>query len=505
MLHTALQKKIDSKWDACWPMNSLRPLAILDLTSYLFFLKKLDEENLIDGTLFKSHNDNFISSKNVDELRWNKFKNLNGPDLHDLFIKKNGVLDLMAIYGQTDFPCSIFLKGPLLLKPTATLLAACIDIIKIIETADADSKPNIFEYLLNKAEITGQNGQIFLPPNIISLMVSLLRPGANDIIWDPCAGNGCLLVESADYITGKKFITDRNIQNISDSQRFTGVESDPINLRIGAMNMILHGMHAPGLEISDASASTHINELVQPVLILSNLFFAATEDKMTVEENILKTASTRKEITFLNLILKSLRSGGRAVVVIPEIILYSNRTGIKILRQQLIDNAKLEAVISVPGKNDSLFFGAIILIFSEATRSKTDKVWFYKNRTDWENINSRDGNNDYLEILNQWENREKETKKNKALESFYVTAATIKNNNYNLVFNEYKMLLKTQQLFEKTEEGETGEKNSFANRQSSFRNAQHKTAAKRKSYIKVVLILVTSLVACYLAYLASKR
>ena len=505
MLHTALQKDIDSKWDDCWPMNSLRPLAILDLTSYLFFLKKLDEENLIDESVFKSHSDNFNGSKNVDELRWRKFKNLDAQDLHELFTKKNGIADSIKIYGQTDFPYSNFLKGPLLLTPTATLLVACIDIIKIIEAEDADTKSGIFEYLLNKAEIIGQNGQIFLPANIISQMVSLLQPGANDIIWDPCAGNGCLLVKSADYITRKKFIAAPNIENILDSQRFAGVESDLINVRIGAMNMILHGMHTSELQTSDASMLMYIHRSTQPVLIISNLFFAATEDKMTVEENTLKTASTRKEITFLNLILKSLKPGGRAVVIIPDVILYSNRTGIKSLRQQIIDNCKLEAVISVPGKNDSHFSGGIIMIFSEASRSKTDKVWFYKSRTSGDNINSGDGNNDYLEILNQWENREKQIEKNEAHESFYVTAAAIKNNNYNLVFNEYKMLLKKQQLFEKIEEVGTEKKNSFANTGQSSRRNTRKKEVKRKSYIKVVLIVLTSLVVCYLAYLASKR
>jgi type I restriction enzyme M protein len=517
MLRGELQKDIDNKWDACWPMNSLRPLAILDLISYLFFLKKLEEEGLINETRFKSRDDNFIGLNEVDDIRWSKFKNMNAQDAHELFIKQNGILDLIKKYGETNFPYSIFLKGALLLNPTVTLLIVCIDILKIIDTEDDVTKANIFEYLLNKAEVTGQNGQIFLPGNIINLLVSLLQPGASDIIWDPSAGNGSLLVKSADYITNKKFIPAQNFKDVLDSYRYTGIESDLINLRIGAMNMILHGIHEPKLEATDVSDAIHNNQPAQPALILSNLFFAAVEDKMTVEENTLKAVSTRKEITFLNHIIKNLKPGRRAVVVIPEVILYSNRIEIKSLRQQLIDNCKLEAVISIPCKNDSIFSGATILIFSESIHGKTEKVWFYKKKTGKEDIkNSHDENifksaaqnfsehNGYLEILNQWKNREKETEKNKTDEIFYVTATVIKNNNYNLVFNEYKMLFKTQELFGKTEGASANKKNTITNarRQPLFPDAQKKPASKKRPFKRAVLIIVASIVVISLAYLA---
>ena len=279
--------------------------------------------------------------------------------------KKRDVPDLIKNYGHTNLQYSLFVKEPLLLTPTARLLANMVDIIKIMEAEDSDTRAAIFEYLLNKAEIAGQNGQVYAPDYVVKLIVAMMQPTPEDLIGDPSAGNGSFLVNSAMYIANKNSAAIPNFKNDFVADIYKGIESDLIQLRIGAMNMILHGIEDPKLEGLNVFSKANLSLREQPTLILSNLFFEGTEDKMTAKANTLQTETRRQEIRFLNLILKSLKSGGRAAVIIREIILYDNITEIKTIRQQIIDDHNLEAVISLPGKAGSLFSGACILIFTK--------------------------------------------------------------------------------------------------------------------------------------------
>ena len=393
MLTANLRADIDKKWEACWPINEIRPLVLLDLTSYLLFLKEIEEKQLLPVKLTDASSpDIFVRSKERDELSWSRFKDLDPHDMHTLFIKEKGIPDLIKNYSRTNLRYSLFLKEPLLLVPTPGLLSNIVDIIKIMETQDSSTSAAIFEYLLHKSEVTAQNGQVYAPGYVVKLMVALTQPTPEDIIGDPSAGNGSLLVNSALYIMNK-YSSIPNFKNDFTGHIYKGIESDLIQLRIGAMNMILHGIEDPKLDVLNVLSRANLSIRQQPSLILSNLFFEGHENKISATAETPQTDTRRQEILFLNLILKSLKHGGRAAVIIREILLYDNITEIKSIRQKIIDDFKLEAVISLPTTAGSLFSGACILTFSNhGATNTTDKVWLYKMEAGKEVINKRDEN-----------------------------------------------------------------------------------------------------------------
>jgi len=448
MLTAALRNEIDKKWRACWPMSEAKPLVLLDLLTWLLLFKIVEERQLITENSTKSSGDNFIYTKE-NELRWSNFKNLDAQSRYKLFTKENGLLDFMKNYGAENLLYSAIIKEPLLLIPTPGLLANAVDIIKTMEAEDVVTRAAIYEYLLNKIEIIAQNGQVYAPDYIVKLSVALMEPDAEDVIWDPLAGNCSFLVNSAMYVAMAANKTD------VVEERYKGFDSDIIQLRIGAVNMMLHGIEDPKLEVSKAFQINNISLSDHPTLILSNLIFKGYDNNTNVG---VKTDVTRsREIHFLNRILKSLKRGGRAVVIVPEIILYDSGKDIKAIRQRVIDDHNLQAIIILPNKTGSLFSGAGILIFAKKESEITEKVWFYKMKTSKQRL-TQNGNSiatgkndvlsfteeyaDVLDILNRWKNKEEETVRKRTDASFYVEADEIKNNNYNLYYNEYKKFVK---------------------------------------------------------------
>lgn len=462
MLTADLRTNLTKKWEACWPVNMLRPLVLLDLISYLLFIKKIEEKQLIAGKQIETFLDALVHSKERDELSWSRFKDLDAQSMHNLFVKENGIPDLIKKYSDTSLPYSLFLKEPLLLTPSANLLGNIVDIIKIMEAEDSDTMAAIFEYLLNKTEIAGQNGQVYAPDYVVKLMVALMQPTPEDVIGDPSAGNGSFLVNSAMYIANKNGSAIPHLKNDFEGDIYKGIESDLVQLRIGAMNMILHGIEDPKLEVLNVFSKANLSLRKQPTLILSNLFFEGVENKMTARANTQQTDTRRQEILFLTLILKNLKSGARAAVIVRDIILYDNITEIKTIRQKIIDDHKLEAVISLPGRAGSLFSGACILIFSSPPANTTDRVWFYKMETGKAHINKNNvdpihpGKNDVFafteeyndvpDILTRWKNEKEETARRRTDKSFYIPVDEIRTNNYNLSFNEYRKIVKEAAL-----------------------------------------------------------
>jgi type I restriction enzyme M protein len=457
ILSGELQGIIDKKWDACWPVSTLRPLALLDLLCYLLFIKKLEEKHLMTASLTRKPGDN---SSSTNELNWNGFKDMDAENLHRIFTCENGVPDLIKNYGLTNLRYSLFLKEPLLLTPSARLLVNMVDIIKIMDAEGSNTKAALFDYLLNKAEIETQNGQVYAPDKIVKLIIELMHPSPGDLIWDPSTGNGSLLVNSAKYIRIKNAAGSNNFNNDFFGDTYNGIECDPVQLRIGAMNMILNGIEDPKLGGIKALNDGHLSICEQSTLVLSNLFFNGTYDKKAREEKTSPTGSDRSEIHFLNLILKTLKKGGRGAVIVPEYILSNFTTEITAIRQQIIDDHKLAAVISLTTKGGSLFSRAGILIFSELKAGNNDKVWFYKMKpgikkkvadsTSSAEICMQEYREEYDEvadIINRWKNVTKENTRLRTDNSFYVPIEEIKTNNYNLCFNEYRKIEKETQLY----------------------------------------------------------
>jgi type I restriction enzyme M protein len=510
MFTIELQKKIDDNWDACWPLSQLKPVIILDLISYLFFKKV--SENKLTFKKFQDFSNLPVSNKEANEaIPWEVFKNLDAKSMHELFTQKNGIIDSLKNYRPYVF-FNEFIKGDLLLTPTPKSLAKSVDIIKMMENEDAGTKAKIFEYLLNKTEIIASNGQVYLPHYIVNLIVSIIKPGPNDVILDPVLGNGSLLVGCAKYIVKENELKDKNFKNNFDSQKLVGFESDLSNRRIGAMNMLLNSIGNPNLKTHEPLSSSGFMPSVEPTVIVSNLIFSASENTMEVEGDFIKE-TTRKEIHYLNVILKNSKPGSRLAIVVPAFILYNAETEIKKVRQDIIDNFRLESIIYLEDKSFPHFFGAATLIFSREISAATDKVWLYKMKQSKKdgntNLNSFNQGEDSIDtdeiaaILNHLKNKGKETKN---LHGIYVEAGKIISNNYNLNYNEYKLFTKQDKPDNLTEFNFAEKKVSTndTNKYASFVTTENKIVSPKKKSgkknITLISILILALCTAFGAY-----
>ena len=450
MLTSDLQNKIDEKWNACWPISKLRPIVILDLISYLFFIKKITKDHLTgeiegnkpDNTLRNSKNEkHFKGSFSIDPEDQIKLPLFGGEyGNHDL--KINYSLD--SNYG-------LFVKGDVLMAPTHKLKDTAEEILEIIEKADEHSKGEIFDHLLNKVELTGTNGHVYLPDFLAELIVSIIQPSKKDFILNVAAGTGNLLTGCTKYISRKN--TRNSLYNF-DSRKFAGLESDLTSLRIAAMNMILHGLHNPELKIFDTNTPLKNIIVGQPSVIVANLIFASADDKTNIEINS-GNEITNKEIHYLNFILKNLEAGTRAVIVVHDIVLYHISTGFISIRREIVDKCNLDTILYLGGKKKSLFSGTSILIFSKEETAKTDKVWFYKIEPD--ELNRNNGTifsenslendeenfpkqkNEFKNILLNFKNKDNK-KESAKQDGFYINVDEIRSNDYKLSYKEYHLI-----------------------------------------------------------------
>ncbi|MEO9070075.1 MAG: N-6 DNA methylase [Ginsengibacter sp.] len=507
MLTSELRKNIDEKWNACWPLSTLRPIAILDLISFLFFFKKISGHILVSENSENKLNSDFANPKEKQLITWTTFKTLDEQSMHAVFSGENGVLDLVKKYHKHS-TYEVFLRGNLLLSPTQKLLFNATGIIKLMEGTDDNTKGSIFEYLLNKTEVIGQNGQAFLPGYLSDLMISIIQPQEKDWILDSSAANGNLLVNSLKYISNKNPEFSRNLINNFGSARFVGIESDLTNIRICGMNMLLNGIPNPELKVLNSSPPLNSITTEQPTAFVANLVFTTADNKSGSEGTSVREA-IRKETFHLNFILKNSKPGTRAVVIVPDVFLYNIGTEIIKLRQEIIDNFRLEGVISVNDKNAPQFLGTSIIIFSKENTS-TDKVWFYKieskEKSNQENENPESsGNNktkdiseqlDTLkDIIKQFRNRDIRTEK-KNQDFFYITAEDIRSRNYNLSYNEYILFL-NQEIKVTNSETNPIEKRIGLNQiknQTLFPAAEKIPLAKKSHAKKIIIISILSII-----------
>lgn len=438
MLKAQLRKDIDLKWDSCWPVNSLRPLVIIDCITCLLFLKKLEDRKLITHEM-RPGSRKLSYFNDCSELSWSYIKTLDPKELHTLIAKENGIADLLNSYGKTNLPYSSFLRAPMLINPSGVLLKNVIEIIKTIELESIDAQGSIFEYLLHKEKIYSDSGQVYLPKETMDSIIDILQPCDDEVICDPACGNGDFLVSAAAYLSNK-YGKKRSNQF---SKNIIGTDNDPIQMRIAAMNMILHGIEKP--QLKDANAFKKMNFLLheKPSLIISNLFYTNIETKQPA--TLLATESGRNDISLLKIILKNLEKGCRAAIIIRNYILNNNLPEIRLIRQQIVDEYDIDAVINLPANGDLNFEGASILIFKKTKDNGNDETRFYE----WESSKSRTEitfkksgvANEAYTIAHETALSDFDLNiKNRAALSqrFCVATEKIKSNNYILVGNHYK-------------------------------------------------------------------
>ena len=266
--------------------------------------------------------------------------------------------------------------------PTPQLLAKVVDLIDKVPMEDRDTKGDLYEYMLGKIATAGQNGQFRTPRHIIQLMVELTEPKPNDVICDPACGTAGFLVAAGEYLRHHhpEALRDDKLRAHFHSSMFHGFDFDNTMLRIGSMNMLLHGVENPTIVYRDSLAQDHAAENEKYTLVLANPPFAGSLDYESTAKDLLEVVKTKKtELLFLALFLRLLKPGGRAAVIVPDGVLFGSSKAHKDLRRMIVEDHKLDAVIKLPSGVFRPYAGVstAILVFTKTNSGGTDFVWFY--------------------------------------------------------------------------------------------------------------------------------
>ena len=317
-----------------------------------------------------------------------------------------------------------------------------------MELGEEDSKGDLYEYLLSKVATAGTNGQFRTPRHIIKMMVELVKPNPSDIICDPAMGSAGFLVEAQEYLREREadLFLNKELREHFNNDMFYGFDMDRTMLRIGAMNMLLHGVDNPKIEYRD-SLSENNTDKEKYTLVLANPPFKGSLDYESVSADLLKACKTKKtELLFLALFIRMLKSGGRAAVIVPDGVLFGSSKAHKQIRKEIIDNHKLEAVISMPSGVFKPYAGVstAILVFTKTGAGGTDQVWFYDMKADGYSLDDKRQpieENDIEDIIKRFHDRENEKERKRTEQSFFVDVDEIRENDFDLSINKYKEIV----------------------------------------------------------------
>ena len=450
MITGELRNKIDRIWETFWTGGITNPLDVIEQFTYLLFIKQLDD---VETT--KENEANFLGVPfesmfpgDCQQYRWSKFKNLgSAEEMYDIVL--NGVFPFIKnLHQDGDSAYSKYMGDAIFKIPTASMLTKIVDGIDGLELGDADSKGDLYEYLLSKVATAGTNGQFRTPRHIIKMMVDLVQPQPEDTIIDPAMGSAGFLIESQAYLREhhEKMFLNAKLREHFNNNMFYGNDMDRTMLRIGAMNMLLHGVNNPNISYRD-SLSEQNTDVEKYSLVLANPPFKGSLDYDAVSADLLKVTKTKKtELLFLALFLRILKKGGRAAVIVPDGVLFGSSKAHKQIRKEIVDNNKLEAVISMPSGVFKPYAGVstAILVFTKTGNGGTDQVWFYDMKADGYSLDDKRqevAENDIPDIVTRFANLEGEKERKRTEQSFFVPVEEIVENAYDLSINKYKEIV----------------------------------------------------------------
>ena len=335
--------------------------------------------------------------------------------------------------------------------PTPLMLSKVVDAMddiytQIAKLKDSDARGDVYEYLLSKLATAGVNGQFRTPRHIIKMMVELMEPKADDVICDPSCGTAGFLVEAGEYLWNHKkeeIFYDKQKKDHFMNHMFYGYDMDRTMLRIGAMNMMNHRVESPIIEYRD-SLSDQNPDRDKYSLILANPPFKGSLDADIVSTDLLKVCNTKKtELLFLTLFVRMLKIGGRCACIVPDGVLFGSSKAHKDIRKEIVENQRLEAVISMPSGVFKPYAGVstAILIFTKTQHGGTDNVWFYDMTADGFSLDDKRSavaENDIPDIIQRFRKLEGEKDRKRTDKSFMVPKKEIADNDYDLSINKYK-------------------------------------------------------------------
>ena len=456
MITGELKSKVDSIWDTMWSGGISNPLSVIEQLTYLLFIKRLDEIHTLKerkAARTKKPIEEPIFDEDQDDLRWSRFKET-APEVMFETVRDR-VFPFIKTLGQNggeegegDSTYSHHMKDALFMMPTPRVLANVVDKLDDIEMTDSDTKGDLYEYMLGKIASAGQNGQFRTPRHIIKLMVEMTAPTPKDVICDPACGTGGFLVAASEYLRehhSDAIYKDEKARRRFNEGTFHGFDFDTTMLRIGSMNMLLHGVENPDIRYKDSLAQADEDDAEKYSLILANPPFAGSLDYESTAKDLQQIVKTKKtELLFLALFLRLLQNGGRAAVIVPDGVLFGSSNAHKSLRKILVEDQKLDGVISMPSGVFKPYAGVstAVLLFTKTNSGGTDQVWFYDMKADGFSLDDKRSpqpdKSDLADILNRWQNRKAEGKRKRTDQSFLVPKEEIAGNDYDLSINRYK-------------------------------------------------------------------
>lgn len=460
MITGELRNKIDRIWETFWTGGITNPLDVIEQFTYLLFIKQLD-----DVEITKESEANFLGIPfesmfpgDCQKYRWSKFKNLGSADeMYDLVL--NGVFPYIKnLHQDTQSAYARYMGDAIFKIPTSAMLSKIVDGIDKLELGDADTKGDLYEYLLSKVATAGTNGQFRTPRHIIKMMVHLVKPVPDDIIIDPAMGSAGFLIEAQQYLREHHadMFLNAQLREHFNNYMFFGNDMDRTMLRIGAMNMLLHGVDNPNISYRD-SLSEQNTDIEKYTLVLANPPFKGSLDYDAVSADLLKVTKTKKtELLFLVLFLRILKKGGRAAVIVPDGVLFGSSKAHKQIRKEILENNKLDAVISMPSGVFKPYAGVstAILIFTKTGNGGTDNVWFYDMKADGYSLDDKRqeiADNDISDIIERFHHLDAEKDRARTEQSFFVPLEEIVANDYDLSINKYKEIVYEKVEYEPTD------------------------------------------------------
>lgn len=523
MLTGKLKNQVDEIWEVFWTGGVTNPISVIEQFTYLLFIRRLDEIHTSrerQAMLLETDIEQPIFATEQANYRWNKFKNLDPQVMFELV--KDRIFPFIKTINGEDTTFAKHMSDAIFMIPKAQVLDKVVNLIDKIPMDDRDTKGDLYEYMLSKLQSSGTNGQFRTPRHIIQMMVEMTQPkldgNKSDIICDPASGTCGFLMASEEYVRKQfenELMKPENSEHFHNNM-FNAYDFDQHMLRIGAMNLMLHGVEHPTVEYKDSlSDFGEQNIRDKYTLILANPPFKGSvaydelspdlltalgktpkkaAPKVETDEDGNKKAkkgpSEKTELLFLALILRMLQPGGRAAVIVPDGVLFGSTKSHKEIRKAIIEDHKLDAVVSLPSGVFKPYAGVstAILFFTKTNSGGTDNVWFYDMQADGFSLDdkrtpliknkeltteadaidksllkldkapSEHANhklNNIPDVLYRWQQRENESSperseksRKRTEQSFYVPVAEITSNDYDLSINRYKEVVYEEVQYE---------------------------------------------------------
>jgi type I restriction enzyme M protein len=506
MLTGQIRNDIDKLWEKFWIGGITNPLTVVEQISYLMFARMLDmQEDMAErkaNTLQKQGKGGgnfdrlFPNNPEGQLLRWKNFKQKSGKELHT-HLKQNVFPYFAQLGKKSDEKDGLggegsaiealghigeYMQDADLEIKNESVLTSAVDMIDKLPLTQSDVKGDIYEYLLSKLSTAGINGQFRTPRHIIDAIIALIDPQPTESICDPACGTAGFLARTMEYLNrvnssevgtfededGNKHYTGDLLEPYRDhinKDMFWGFDFDTTMLRVSSMNMALHGVNGANILYQD-SLSKSIKENFPEQeenffdVILANPPFKGSLDETNTNPDVLGLVKTKKtELLFVAHILRALKLGGRAAVIVPDGVLFGSSKAHQQLRKTLVEDNQLEAVVSLPSGVFKPYAGVstAILVFTKG--GCTDKVWFYDLQADGYSLDDKRSpvkDNDLPDLLAQWQryhqavlNGEDVSEwQDKTAKAFLVDKTDIASNKYDLSLNRYKEVVYEEEEYE---------------------------------------------------------